>query len=167
MAKIKPFRKWFYLRTGYQLYFSFIFAGVNTLVITYFLAIERAPFLKEVFPTFPHYAVFMILTGVPILIFAGFIHFKKMPAFKSEQEVAVGSNPFVYKLAPGHQKLVMYPFFLLMSEFMLKLLENEKITEEKKKEMQKIQEKMKTLLKGGYIGVSKNRKMPFKEGDID
>ena len=39
------FRAWFYLRTGYAQYFAFIFAAINTLTVTYFLAIENYPFL--------------------------------------------------------------------------------------------------------------------------
>ena len=85
MGKIHPFRIWYYLRQGYQLYFAFIFTGINTMVVTYFLAIERAPFLKEIFPTFPVYAVILILVGFPLLIFAGYIQFKRIPAYKSQQ----------------------------------------------------------------------------------
>jgi len=163
MGKIRPFRYWFYLRTGYQLYFAFVFAIVNTLTITYFLAIEKAPFLKEVFPNFITYAIFLIAIGLPILIGTGFIHFKKIPAFKSETEVAVESNPFNYKLpTAGYIKKVKFPLDLLMSRLMIKVLSNEKLTEDEIKEMKEIQKNMELLIKGGYVGLRDGHKLPFQ-----
>jgi len=167
MGKIHPFRIWYYFRQGYQMYFAFIFAGINTMVITYYLAIERAPFLKEIFPTFPVYAVVLILVGFPILIFAGYVHFKRIPAFKSQQEINVISNPFQYKLGPGWRKNVNMPYDLLMSKLMIKLLTNQKITDNETKEMQELQKKMGHLIKGGYVGDKSKGKLPFDLDKID
>jgi len=167
MGKIRAFRLWYYLRTGYQLYFAFVFAAINTMVITYFLAIERAPFLKEVFPSFAHYAVVLILIGLPVLIFTGFIHFKRIPAFKSEQEIAVESNPFIYKLPPGHAKVVAYPWQLLLSKIILKIANNEKISEHEIKQMKELQKKMDVLIGGGYIGIKEGQKLPFSNKNED
>ena len=52
MAKYTGFRAWFYLRQGWSTYVAFIFAALNTLTVTYFLAIENYPGLKSIFPTF-------------------------------------------------------------------------------------------------------------------
>ena len=46
------FRGWYYFRTGWSTYFAFILAAINTLTVTYFLAIENYPSLKLVFPSF-------------------------------------------------------------------------------------------------------------------
>ena len=165
MSKFRSFRYCSYLRTGYQLYFAFIFAGVNTLVVTYFLAIERAPFLKQVFPSFLEYAVVMISIGIPVLVLAGFIHFKKIPAFKSEQEVNVESNPYIYKLPPGHARVVGMPWALMLSDLMLKLFTNEKITDEEIKKIKEIQKNMKKLIEGEYVGIKKEQKLPFHSND--
>ncbi len=165
MGKIQPFRYWYYLRQGYQLYFAFIFTGINTMVITYFLAIERAPFLKQVFPSFLEYAVVMISIGIPVLVLAGFIHFKKIPAFKSEQEVTVESNPYIYKLPPGHARVVGMPWTLMLSDLMLKLFTNEKITDEEIKKIKEIQKNMKKLIEGEYVGIKKDNKLPFHNKD--
>jgi len=51
------FRLWYYFRNGWSTYFAFIFAAINTLTVTYFLAIEEYPFLYDLFPTFVHYIV--------------------------------------------------------------------------------------------------------------
>jgi hypothetical protein len=136
------------------------------MVITYYLAIERAPFLETLFPSFVNYASFLILVGVPTLGFAGYIHFKRISAYKSEQEVAVESNPFIYKLPPGFAKHVNFPHQLMMNRLMLKLLTNEKITEEEIKEMKGLQKKMEHLIDGGHIG-DPNKKQPFYFTDKD
>ena len=46
------FRFWYYFRSGYGTYFAFILAAVNTLTVTYYLAIEKFPTLQAVFPSF-------------------------------------------------------------------------------------------------------------------
>lgn len=152
MVKFRTFRYWYYLRQGYSTYFNFFFAGVNTLTVTYYLAIENIPSLKAIFPSFIEYIILIVGVGVPMLILTGFAHFKKSKAFKSEQEVAFESNPFIYKLPPGYQKKVMMPFNLLFSQILLKIASNEKITEEERKKMIELQGKMDHLIKGGYIG---------------
>ena len=147
------------------MYFGFVFAAVNTLVITYYLAIERAPFLEAIFPTFPIYALIMIGVGVPLLGITGFIHFKRMPAFKSETEVHVESNPYIYKVPPGFARQVTFPHQLMMNKLILKLLTNEKITDDEIKQMKKIQKDMDHLIKGGYVGSPS--KLPFGQQTKD
>jgi len=146
------FRQWFYLRMGYSMYWAFLILGINTVTVTYFLAIEKAPFLEAIFPTFFHYALAAVAVGIPVLILSGYIHFKKIPGFKSEMEINIESNPFVYKLAPGWQMRVMMPYHRLQSEILLKISRGEKITEEEINKMKKVQNDMDTLLKGGYVG---------------
>ena len=126
--------------------------GINTVTITYFLAIERAPFLEAIFPTFFHYALAALAVAVPVLILTGFVHYKKIPGYKSDVEVHMESNPFVYKLPPGWQLNVVMPFFRLQSDILLKLSKSEKLTEEELNKMKKLQNNMDTLLKGGYVG---------------
>jgi len=160
MAKISFFRYLFYFRSGYQLYFAFIFAGLNTLVLTYYLALERVPVLKDIFPTFAIYAVVLVSIAIPILILVGYSHFKKIGAFKSGQEITQESNPYVYKLGPGHAKYVSMPHQLMVNKILLKLATNEKITSDEIKEMEELQKKMEYLIQGGYIGKPKEN-LPF------
>jgi len=159
------FRQWFYLRMGYSTYWAFFIMGINTITITYFLAIERAPFLEAIFPTFMHYVLAITAVGIPLLILTGYVHYKKIPGFKSEMEVNMESNPFVYKLPPGYQLKVMMPYQRLQSEILLKISRGEKITEEEIIKMKKIQNDMDTLLKGGYIGEpNRLKKLRTNEG---
>tara|TARA_B100001146_G_scaffold84209_1_gene74847 strand:+ start:334 stop:828 length:495 start_codon:yes stop_codon:yes gene_type:complete len=94
MKEKLPFRAWFYFRQGYGLYFAFILAGINTLTLTYFLAIENYPLLKEVFPTFVHYVIILVAIGVPALITVGYLHYKRSPAYRSEAGIMQETNPY-------------------------------------------------------------------------
>ena len=94
MKEKLPFRAWFYFRQGYGLYFAFIFAGINTLTLTYFLAIENYPLLQEVFPSFVQYVLSLIGIGVPILITVGYLHYKRSPAYRSEAGIMQETNPY-------------------------------------------------------------------------
>jgi len=163
MAEFSFFRYLVYFRRGYHLYFAFIFAGLNTLVVTYYLAIERATFLKELFPTFVIYAIVLISISVPMLILVGYSHFKRMGAFKSEREIEQESNPYVYKLGPGYAKYVVIPNDLILNKILLKIATNEKITSDEIAQMRELQKKMEHLIQGGYIGKPPG-KLPF---DID
>jgi len=89
------FRGWFYFRMGWSTYFVFILAAINTLTVTYFLAIENYPVLKSVFPNFEQYVVIIMCIGIPLLIVVGYAHFKKTVAYKSEMDVMIESNPYI------------------------------------------------------------------------
>ena len=76
------------------MYFAFIFAAINTLTVTYFLAIENYPELKAVFPSFEIYLLTMIAIGVPLLTMIGYTHYKRSPAYSSEAGVMLSANPY-------------------------------------------------------------------------
>lgn len=152
MATHKGFRGWYYLRIGWSTYFAFIFAVVNTAVVTYYLAIEKAPFLQTIFPSFVAYIGILSAIGVPILIVAGYIHFQKSHAYGSEAEVATETNPYFYKAAPGWVREVQWPLFLKFSELLLKQSANEKLNEQDLNEIAELQKKIKKLIDGGSIG---------------
>ena len=80
---------------GWSTYFVFILAAINTLTVTYFLAIDNYPTLKSIFPSFEQYALLMISVGIPLLIVVGYAHFKKTVAYKSELDIMVESNPYI------------------------------------------------------------------------
>ena len=88
------FRLWYYFRQGWSIYFAFILAAINTLTVTYFLAIDNYPSLKSVFPSFELYIIILSSIGIPILIFIGYAHYKKTQGFKSEIDIIIESNPY-------------------------------------------------------------------------
>ena len=141
----RSFRSWFYFRTGWSVYFAFIFAAINTLVVTYYLAIENIPFLGEIFPTFTHYVVTAISVGIPILVAAGYIHFKRSAGFKSEADVAIETNPHARRTLLNTEAIVTS--YLFSNELMMKMLKDEKLTDEEIKKLTKLQEKIREYSK--------------------
>jgi len=152
MKKPKPFRLWFYLRTGYSTYFTFIFASINVMTVTYYLAIENLPFLKDIFPAFSDYVITLVVVGIPILVITGWIHFRRSNAYKSEAEISFESNPYIYKLPPGYWIKAVMPFYLQTSKMLVKILKKESITEEELNEIHELEKTMNHLLSGGYVG---------------
>ena len=92
------FRSWFYFRTGWTTYFAFILAAINTLTVTYFLAVDNYPSLKLIFPSIEQYIIIIIAIGIPLLILIGYAHFKSglkhRGAFKSEVDILAENNPY-------------------------------------------------------------------------
>ena len=88
------FRGWFYFRHGFMTYFAFILAAINTLTVTYFLAVDNYPVLKIIFPSFETYVIVVVSIGIPLLVLVGYAHFKRTKAFRSEIDVYLESNPY-------------------------------------------------------------------------
>jgi hypothetical protein len=131
------FRLWYYLRTGWSTYFAFIFAAINTLVVTYYLAIENLPVLQKIFPTFFSYVLVIVALGIPILVSAGYIHFKKSTAYKAEVDISVETNPHMKRLLVSNEAIMM--LFLKMSNAIIKIGANEKLTDDETKEILELQ----------------------------
>ena len=121
------FRSWYYFRMGWATYFAFIFAAVNTLTVTYFLAIERYPFLSGIFPNFLQYVVIVSAIGVPLLVVIGYIHYKRTVAFKSEIDVIMESNPYQRRNIVNITLILQA--IMQTNQLLLKLSKNEKLSE--------------------------------------
>jgi len=137
MQKNIAFRAWFYFRSGWSTYFAFIVAAINTLTVTYFLAIEKYPVLNAVFPTFTHYVIILVAIGVPILVIIGYIHFKRSSALRSEADIQMEVNPYWRRLLINSE--LMIPLHLKLSQLMIKMSNNEKLTKDELDEMAKLQ----------------------------
>ena len=130
------FRGWFYFRMGWSTYFVFILAAINTLTVTYFLAIDNYPTLKSVFPSFEQYVVIIMGVGIPLLIVIGYAHYKKTLAYKSEADVLIESNPY------GRRDLVNSEISLQLDlkliSLILKMSNGEKIDKNEIAEVEKL-----------------------------
>jgi len=130
------FRSWYYFRIGYSTYFVFILAAINTLTVTYFLAIDNYPSLKEFFPSFEQYVVIIVCVGIPLLILVGYAHYKKTLAYKSETDVLIESNPY------GRRDLVNSEISLQLDlkliSLILKMSNGEKIDKNEIAEVEKL-----------------------------
>ena len=141
MHRKQPFRGWFYFRQGWTAYFAFVFAAVNMLTVTYFLAVENYPVLDTLFPTFLHYVFIAVVIGVPMLVLVGYIHYKRTLAFKSEIDIVVESNP--YQRRNIVNITILLSLTMKVNEMMLKLTKNEKLTPKEVEEVEKLQDKIK------------------------
>lgn len=141
-AKDIGFRAWFYFRNGWSIYFAFIFAAINTLTVTYYLAIERAPFLKEVFPSFVQYILIVGGIGIPLLIIVGYMHWKRSAARKAEIDISYETDPYKARTLVNTEILLKMNSQLI--ELLTKLTSNAKLTDE---ELNKIVESQQKLTK--------------------
>ena len=137
------FRSWYYFRTGWSTYFAFILAAINTLTVTYFLAIDNYPLLKAIFPSFEQYIVIIVSIGIPLLVLTGFVHFKRTQAFKSEVDVLIESNPYQRRnTVNGEVNLRLNLKILTM---MLKISRKESFSESEIQEIEKLSNEIKNF----------------------
>ena len=139
-SKSNIFRAWFYFRNGWSLYFAFIFAAINTLTVTYYLAINQIPFLLNFFPTFSHYVVAAILGGIPFLVLIGYLHFKKSHAYRSDVTISTESNPFARRALINSE--LNLELNLMILNLLSKLSNGEKLNQD---EVNIIQESKNTI----------------------
>ena len=140
MRKNLGFRSWFYFRMGWSTYFAFVFAAVNTLTVTYFLAIENYPVLKEVFPTFTIYIIIIAGLGIPILTLVGYIHFKRTPSYRAEATIMYEANPFARRIFVNSELTLQINQKLI--DLILRISKNEKISGDDISRIYEIQEKL-------------------------
>ena len=140
MKKNIGFRGWYYFRTGWSVYLAFIFAAVNTLTVTYFLAIENYPILKEVFPSFSHYIVIVVAIGIPCLVLIGYAHFKRTASFKAEADITIETNPHLRRILQNTE--VLLPSYIALLELVVKLSKNEKLSEDDMNQISNLKNKL-------------------------
>ena len=140
MEKNLTFRGWFYFRTGWATYFAFIVAAVNALTVTFFLAIEEYPSLNVIFPTFFHYVAIVVGIGVPALILVGYVHYKKSKSYRAEQDILVEASPHFRRILLNTE--VLLPSYLKLTELMVKLSENKKLTDKEFEEVSRLQQEL-------------------------
>ena len=160
MGKNPGFRAWFYFRQGWSTYFAFIFAAINTLTVTYYLAIENYPFLKEIFPSFEQYIIIVVLVGIPLLVLVGYAHYKKTPSYRAEADVWVESNPYQARVLVNTQ--FSLALNMKLTDILLKLSSKQEITEKEINAIKEIQKKFLEHIDDRTISNKKDQSF-FKE----
>ena len=135
MTENSLFRLWFYFRNGWSMYFAFIFAAINTLTVTYYLAIERVPALQVIFPSFFQYVAIVSLIAVPLLIGIGYAHYKRTKARKAEVDIGFETSTYQRRFIVNTE--IILHLNLRLTEMLMKLTHGEKLTEN---EIKKIRE---------------------------
>ena len=139
-SKNLGFRGWFYFRQGWTNYFTFVFAAVNTLTVTYYLAIERYPFLETIFPNFLQYVIIIVGIGVPLLILIGFAHWKKTSARKAEVDIFYEVNPYIVRVLVNTELILRLN--LKLNEKIIKLAEKNQLTQNERDELKILQDEL-------------------------
>ena len=160
MGKNPGFRAWFYFRQGWSTYFAFFFAAVNTLTVTYYLAIENYPFLKTIFPSFEQYILIVVLIGIPLLVLVGYAHYKKTPSYRAEADVWVESNPYQARVLVNTQ--FSLALNMKLTNILLKLSSKQEITQEEIDEIKVLQTKFLEHIEDRTISNKKDQSY-FKE----
>jgi len=154
------FRLWYYFRNGWSTYFAFIFAAINTLTVTYFLAIEKYPTLQAIFPNFAQYVLVVSAVGIPILVLIGYAHFKKSQAFKSEADITLEVNPYHARM------IVNSELNLKINTLILNLIKktslSDSLSDEEKKEIDDFNIELKVLMKTRTL-MNKSDSLYFKK----
>jgi len=143
MQKNLAFRAWYYFRQGWSIYFAFIIAATNTMVTTYYLAIEKSFFLKEIFPSFISYFLILVVVAIPTLIAIGYIHTKKSQAYQAEIDIHYEVNPYARRMLDNTEEILRQQYML--NKIIFKLAKNEKLTEKEFEFINQIKNKSEEL----------------------
>ena len=138
------FRFWYYFRIGWGTYFVFVLGAVNTLTVTYFLAVDNYPTLKQLFPSFEMYALYLTTILIPILIVVGYSHFKKTHAFKSEVDVIIESNPYQRRILVNTEATLSINLKLI--SIIQKMAKEQNIDQEQLDELKEISDELSTYV---------------------
>jgi len=145
MGKNVVWRGWWYFRQGWSNYFTFLMAAVNTLTITYFLAIERYPALLAIFPNFIQYVLIVASIGIPLLVLVGYAHWKRSSARKAEVDIFYEVNPYIVRVLVNTEMVVQMN--LKLNQHILKLNQGQKLSEQEINDLSQLQEKLSEFTK--------------------
>jgi len=148
----KGLRVFFYFRLGYAVYLALMIGVINVLTSTYFLAIEKVPVIKSIFPTFEIYILTAIAMGIPIIAFSGWFHYKRAGTYSAELSIAQQNHVYNYKWLPGYHKEVFSHAYLAIFRATIKRVKSEKFTDNEIKNMKKIQKDLQNLIDGKHAG---------------
>ncbi len=126
--------------------------AINVLTSTYFLAVDKMPFIKGVFPTFEMYVLTAVLVAVPIVAATGYVHFKRLGAHSADVAVAFQNYIYNYRLPPGFNVEVFGPAYRMLLRATLKQACSEKLTDAEIREIDALRERLRHLIDGGTVG---------------
>jgi len=112
----------------------------NALTVTFFLAIEKYPSLSVIFPTFFHYIVIVVGVGIPMLVIVGYVHYKKSKSFRAEADILIETSPHIRRILQNTE--VLLPSYLKLTELIIKVSENKKLTDKELEEVSKLQKRL-------------------------
>ncbi len=144
-------RFWEY-RQFYSAYIALFIAISNWITIQYRLVLENIPFLNSIFSNILTFLIVAVVLFSIISVLGGhYIHRKRQ--FRIEQELATEENPYLYRAAPGKERDLMVPIYILQLETLEDLLrQNNALTDEKKRQFENLKADLVKLSQGRPIG---------------
>jgi hypothetical protein len=144
-------RFWEY-RQFYSAYIALFIAITNWITIQYRLVLENVPFLSSIFSNMGTFLILAVVLISVISVLGGhYIHRKRQ--FRIEQELATEENPYLYRAAPGKERDLMVPIYILQLETLEDLLrQNNALTDEKKRQFENLKADLVKLAQGRPIG---------------
>ena len=144
-------RFWEY-RQFYSAYIALFIAISNWITIQYRLVLENVPILSSVFSNIGIFLIVAVVMFSIISVLGGhYIHRKRQ--FRIEQELATEENPYLYRAAPGKERDLMVPIYILQLETLEDLLrQNNALTDEKKRQFESFKADLVKLAQGRAIG---------------
>ena len=144
-------RFWEY-RQFYSAYIALFIAISNWITIQYRLVLENIPILSSLFSNIGTFLIVAVVLISIISILGGhYIHRKRQ--FRIEQELATEENPYLYRAAPGKERDLMVPIYILQLETLEDLLrQNNALTDEKKRQFESFKAELVKLAQGKAIG---------------
>jgi hypothetical protein len=129
----------------------------NWITIQYRLLLENIPIFNMLFSQLWIFLIVAVIVFTVISILGGhYIHRKRQ--FRLEQAVAIEENPYLYKSAPGKERNLMIPIAIFNLEAIETILtSNNRMTEEKKKQIEAFRQELIKLSKGLPIGGFTNK----------
>jgi len=114
--------------------------------------ISSAPAVPSFFRIFRNFLILGILLVVPVAILLGWLHFKRIPAFRAEADLIVEANPYYYKLIPGWQTEVQLPWLKFMAKSYIAMLKKKGMLQgEEKKVLNELIGNLELLEQGGSL----------------
>ena len=118
-----------------SLVFFFLIAPLIAIIP---ISFSQSPFM--VFPSFVHYVIIVSAIGIPFLVFIGYAHYKRTASFKAEADIQIEANPHLRRILQNTE--VLLPSYVKITELMIKLSENKKLTDKELEEASKLQNQL-------------------------
>lgn len=145
MQRRAPFRFWFYLRQGWSTYFALAVGMINTITLTYYLAVEKYPALHAAFPSFAQYALLVAAAGIPLVAAAGYLHYKKSPSFRADIDITTESNPYAARMKKNSETVLGLALETLT--LVAKMSEGQKLSGAEKERLSRIRRDLDAYMK--------------------
>ena len=144
-------RFWEY-RQFYSAYIALFIAISNWITVQYSLILQNIPILASVFSDLRIFIVVaLILISIICVLGGHYIHRKRQ--FRIEQELATEENPYLYRAAPGKERDLMVPIYILQLDALEDLLrQNNALTDDKKRQFERFKADLVKLSQGKPIG---------------